>query len=111
MELQRFDANSAISWDDVWGAIDADGAAIVEGFIAPELLARLNEEFAPLAAAHHAGSTTEGFWTEFHGENTKRVTGLAGRSPAWCELMCDERYGAMGDHFLGEGEYLSLIHI
>lgn len=104
-ELQHFDANGELDWDEIWTAFDGDGGLIVENFIAPALLQQLNHEFAPLVAAHRAGSTTEGFWTEFHGDQTKRVTGLAGHSPAWCELLCDERYAAMGDRYLGKDEY------
>ena len=104
-ELVHFDAHDEIDWDEVWTVFDRDGGLVVENFISPDLLARLNDDFAPMIAAHQAGSTTEGFWTEFHGDNTKRVTGLAGRSPAWCELLGDERYLAMGDRYLGEGEY------
>jgi len=104
-ELMRFDARAELDWDEVWAAFERDGALVVEGFIGPDLLERLNAEFAPLIAAHQAGSTTEGFWTEFHGSRTKRVTGLPSRSPAWCELLCDDRYAAMGDRYLGDGEY------
>ncbi|MGY6500302.1 MAG: phytanoyl-CoA dioxygenase family protein [Acidimicrobiales bacterium] len=103
-ELQHFDADDLV-WDEVWGAFDRDGALVVEGFVGPELLARLRGEVAPVVERHRAGSTTEGFWTEFHGDHTKRVTGLAGLSPAWCELLCDERYAAMADRYLGEGAY------
>lgn len=104
-QLRRFDANDSIDWDQVWGAFDADGALIVENFIATDLLQRLITETQPMVDQHRAGSTTEGFWTEFHGSETKRVTGLPAQSPAWCELLCDERYAAMGDRYLGEGEY------
>ena len=103
--LQRFDGRGDIDWDAVWQAFDRDGALIVEHFIAPELLQRLTTELAPLIEAHGAGSSTEGFWTEFHGEQTKRVTGLASHSPAWCDLLADKRYTAMGDRYLGAGEY------
>jgi len=104
-ELQRFDGREPIDWAEVWRAFDDDGGLIVEHFIAPELLGRLREDFAPLIDAHRPGSATEGFWTEFHGTQTKRVTGLAGHSPAWCELLCDPRYAEMGDRYLGQGEY------
>ncbi len=103
-ELEHFDAHT-IDWDAVWNAFDRDGGLVVENFVAPDLLDRLNAEVAPLVAHHEPGSGTEGFWTNFHGEHTKRVTGLAGHSPAWCELLCDARYAAMGDRYLGEGEY------
>jgi hypothetical protein len=104
-ELQRFDASRALDWERVWQAFDADGGVIVERFIAPDLLTRLRADFAPLIASHHAGSTTPGFWSDFHGDQTKRITGLPRYSSAWVELLCDERYQAMGDRYLGAGDY------
>jgi len=104
-QLQCFDGRNAVDWESVWAAFDEDGGLIVEHFIQPELLQRLQADFAPLIAAHRPGSATEGFWTGFHGTQTKRVTGLAGHSAAWCELLCDERYVAMGDRYLGKDEY------
>lgn len=103
-ELQHVDADGA-DWEEVWAAFERDGGVIVERFVAPDLLARLTDEVAPLVDRHRAGSTTAGFWSDFHGARTKRVTGLAARSPAWCELLCDERYAAMADRYLGEGGY------
>ncbi len=104
-ELQRFDARRPIDWDEVWATFDRDGGLIVEHFVAPELLDRLDAELAPRIDGHAPGSTTEGFWTEFHGDRTKRVTGLAAISDAWVELLTDDRYIAMGDRYLGAGEY------
>jgi len=104
-QIEHVRAGKIADWNAVWEIIDRDGAVIVEEFIAPDLLGRLADEFAPLVNAHRAGSATEGFWTEFHGEQTKRVTGLASRSPAWVELLADERYLAMGDHYLGRDEF------
>ena len=104
-ELQTFTAGPSLDWEAVWAAFDRDGGLIVEGFIAPELLARVQAEVAPLVASHRPGSTTEGLWTEFHGDVTKRITGLPTHSPAWVELLCDERYQAMGDRYLGAGDY------
>ncbi len=104
-ELQRFSAKTEIDWEEVWRAFDRDGGLIVEDFIAPALLGRLQSELAPLIARKTPGSTTEGLWTEFHGEQTKRITGLPTKSPAWVELLGDERYLAMADRYLGEGAY------
>jgi hypothetical protein len=104
-DLQRFDARKPIDWDAVWRSFDGDGGVILEHFMPPELLARLREDFAPLIAGHEPGSTTPGFWSEFHGAQTKRITGLPRYSPAWIELLCDERYQAMGDRYLGAGDY------
>ncbi|MFT4571288.1 MAG: hypothetical protein ACI8TX_002500 [Hyphomicrobiaceae bacterium] len=62
-------------------------------------------DVAPLVSKHSPGSTTEGLWTEFHGDQTKRITGLPTHSRAWAELLCDERYQAMGDRYLGAKDY------
>jgi len=104
-ELQRFDATREPDWQAIWRAFEADGGLIVEHFVDPALLARLQRDFEPLVASHEPGSTTAGLWTEFHGERTKRITGLATHSPAWIELLCDERYRAMGDRYLGADDY------
>ena len=103
-ELQRFDAGT-IDWEKAWNAFDTEGGLVVEGFIEPELLARLRSDFAPLISSHEPGSTTEGLWTEFHGDQTKRITGLPKFSSAWVELLCDPRYQAMGDRYLGAEDY------
>ncbi len=104
-ELQRFDGTRDLDWDTVWRAFEDDGAAIVEGFVDPRRLARLQADFEPLIAGHAPGSTTAGLWTEFHGVQTKRITGLPRHSEAWVELLCDERYLAMGDRYLGADDY------
>ena len=104
-DLQRFNASTSLDWDEAWRAFDADGGLIVESFLSPELLQRLQDEMAPLIAAHEPGNTTDGLWTEFHGEQTKRITGLPKHSPAWTELLCDPRYQAMGDRYLGANDY------
>jgi len=104
-ELERFDRRASLDWEKVWSAFDRDGGLIVEHFIADDLLARLQQEVAPLVSKKTPGSTTEGLWTEFHGEQTKRITGLPTVSPAWVELLQDEAYRGMGDRYLGENEY------
>ena len=104
-ELQRFDADRSPEWSEIWKAFDDEGGLIVENFISPDLLARLRNELTPLLSDKSPGNADPGFWTEFHGAMTKRVTGLAASSPAWVELLCDERYRAMGDRYLGAGDY------
>lgn len=104
-ELIRFSANDELDWEQVWKIFERDGGVIVEDFIASDLLSRLKNEVAPLISAKTPGSTTEGLWTEFHGAQTKRITGLPTHSPAWIELLRDGRYLAMGDRYLGKGEY------
>lgn len=104
-ELEHFDASKDLDWEQVWQAFDRDGGLVVEGFLSPQLLARLQAEVAPLISSHPPGSTTEGLWTEFHGDQTKRITGLPSHSPAWVELLDDPRYRAMGDRYLGAHDY------
>ena len=81
-ELQRFSGKTEFDWEDVWRAFDRDGGVIVEDFIEPDLLGRLQREVAPMITNKTPGSTTAGLWTEFHGEQTKRITGLPAKSPA-----------------------------
>lgn len=104
-ELQHFDASDDLDWNACWDAFERDGGLIVRNFVAPELLARLQSEIAPLISKHEPGSTTEGMWTDFHGEQTKRITGLPAHVPSWTELLCDPRYQAMGDRYLGADDY------
>ncbi len=104
-ELQHFQRSDDLDWDRVFAAFDRDGGVIVEGFLDEALLARLQSDVAPLVAKKTPGSTTPGLWTEFHGEQTKRITGLPAVSPAWVELLQDEAYRSMGDRYLGRNEY------
>ena len=104
-ELERYSAREELNWSKIWEAFDRDGGLIVEDFIAPDLLERLQKDFGPLISSHHSGSTTPGLWTEFHGDQTKRITGLPAHSKAWVELLQDERYRSMGDRYLGENDY------
>ncbi len=91
---------------EIWAAIDADGGVIVDNFIPADLLARLRDDAMPLVRGHTPGvQGGNDFWKEFHGEATKRITGLAGKSTAWRDLLCDPVYRAMGDHYLGADNY------
>ncbi len=104
-ELEHFKRSDDLDWEKAWSVFDRDGGFIVEDFVAPDLLARLQREAEPLISSKTPGSTTEGLWTEFHGEQTKRITGLPTVSPAWIELLQDPAYRAMGDRYLGAGDY------
>jgi hypothetical protein len=98
--------SSDVDIETIWQGIDRDGGAIVDGFVAAPLLQQIQREVEPLVREHHDGpALSDDFWTQFHGASTKRITGLAGRCPGWVELLCDSRYRAMGDHYLGAGGY------
>lgn len=91
---------------EIWSAIDEHGGVVIDSFLSDPLLARIREELMPCVDAHEAGvSGGSGFWEEFHGTATKRITGLAARSEGWVELLCDPVYREMGDHYLGAGNY------
>ncbi len=91
---------------EIWAAIDEDGGVIIDNFIDSDLLSRLRDDAMPLVREHTPGvQAGNEFWKEFHGEATKRITGLAGKSKAWCDLLCDPVYRAMGDHYLGADNY------
>jgi len=84
--LQRFDIGDA--FDDIMAAVDADGGAIVERFVGPELLQRLNAQLDARIAEKAAGSEDVGelmgwFW----GQQTKRFTRIAAFAPAFAELI------------------------
>jgi hypothetical protein len=78
--LQRFDRSDP--FDAIMAAVNADGAAIVERFVTPGLLARLNAELDEPIRQKPPGSRDVGeamgvFW----GQQTKRFTRLAASRP------------------------------
>lgn len=87
--------------DGVHEAIDADGAVIVEDFVEPDLLARLNNELDDLVEAAPPGSRSDNpMWQIFHGANTKRFTRLPGRVPSVPELLVHPVLRAYADRLL-----------
>jgi ectoine hydroxylase-related dioxygenase (phytanoyl-CoA dioxygenase family) len=86
--LECFD--SAAEIDAISAALERDGAAIVEGLLAPDIVARVNDE---VHAAVEAADPNEEFFNPimqaFHGPNTKQVTGVPGISRTFAtEVMC-----------------------
>ena len=96
----------SVDLEEIWSAIDEHGGVIVDSFLSEALLAQIREEVMPVVAEHRAGvSGGSEFWEAFHGTATKRITGLAGKSVGWAQLLCDPLYRAMGDHYLGADNY------
>jgi hypothetical protein len=104
-ELCHLDRNRDPS--EIWAAIDDDGGVIVDDFVDPDLLAALCRELMPSVARHGPGAAgaAHPFWDDFHGMETKRITGLCEKSPAWVTLLCDPLYTELGDHYLGANNY------
>ncbi|MEM9254310.1 MAG: phytanoyl-CoA dioxygenase family protein [Pseudomonadota bacterium] len=89
--------------DAVVSAMEADGAVIVEDFLAPGVLAAFNEEVDALMALER--QTQQGFVNEaigaFFGDQVNHVSGLAGKSQQFVgHVLCHPLYLAACDHFL-----------
>ncbi|MFF2086141.1 phytanoyl-CoA dioxygenase family protein [Nocardia sp. NPDC058176] len=79
-----------------------DGAVIIGGFLSADQVRRFNTELDPALTGVSAGSQ---HWNpimqEFHGANTKRMTGLVAQSPTFGgEVLDDDLL-----HALGEGTF------
>lgn len=103
-ELRHLDRSSPVA--EIWSTIDEDGGVIVDDFIDAPLLEQIRGECLPFVSDHPPG-TRDGirFWEDFHGSETKRITGLCAKSKGWAQLLCDPLYAALGDHYLGEDQY------
>ena len=103
-QLQHISRSEPV--EAIWQAIDEDGGVIVDDFLEPEILEKLRAEVAPKITEHRAGGLAgHQFWKNFHGEATKRITGLPEISPTWCDVLSDALYKGLGDHYLGEDNY------
>lgn len=71
--------------------VKEDGGVVIEGFLPPDRVQRLNadiepylENFAPGARIDHPAVAS------FHGPKTKRLTNLVPRSKTWREEVCND---------------------
>src|SRR5262245_6965362 len=89
------------SMPEVIAAIERDGGAIVRDFIGPGLLQELQSDMKTQLSQASAGSREDHpLYRIFHGNNTTRFCGLAGKSRAFVELLGDARLRVYADHFL-----------
>ena len=88
--------------DAIHVALAEDGAVIVEGLLAPEVVARVNEEVeAAVAAADPSAPMFNPVLEAFHGAQTRQVAGVAGISRAFAtEVMCAPLLLALADRVL-----------
>lgn len=98
--LARFPASAPL--DDLAGTLDADGALIVEGFLAPERLEALNADFDRIAAGLAPGvrHPTMAAMEEFYGATTVRFDGLPAKSAAFVEVMQSPVLTGLADRYL-----------
>ncbi len=88
--------------DAVVAALEADGAVIVEGLLAGDTLARVNEELTPhLEAADPGMAHLNPGVAFFFGDKTRHVSGVAGKSRSFAtEVMIDPLLLAVCDRVL-----------
>ena len=99
--LDRFNARTADP-DAVYAALERDGAAILEGLLSAEVVARVNHEVGPtLDAADPDAELFNPIMQAFHGPCTKQVTGACALSPTFAtEVMCHPLLLALCDRVL-----------
>src|SRR3954451_12730956 len=98
--LERLD--SSADPDKVHATIERDGAVIIEGLLAPDVVARVNEEVGE--ALDRADPDDEMFnpvMKDFHGPQTRQVSGVPGISPTFAvDVMCHPLLLAVADRVL-----------
>ena len=98
--LERFDLTS--DPDDIYAAIQRDGAVIIEGLLSADVVARVNDEVG--AALDQASPDDEMFnpiMQAFHGPHTRQVSGAPGLSPTFAvDVMCHPLLLALADRVL-----------
>jgi len=87
---------------DIVAILESDGAVIVDGALAPNLLNRLNAGLDRIVAATPPGvrHPTEGDMVTFYGKATVRADGLPGKSEAFLDVMQHPFLLGVADHFL-----------
>ena len=77
-----------------------DGGLVIEGLISATAATTVDAELAPHVEARHAGFNAE-FDDVFYGANTKRIQGLAGKSPSFVrEILLNPALLALADRIL-----------
>jgi len=88
--------------DAVHAALERDGAAIIEGLLPLDVLARVNDEVdATLTAADPDAPLFNPILLAFHGPQTRQVTGVCAISPTFAvDVMCHPLLLALCDRIL-----------
>ncbi|WP_330255744.1 phytanoyl-CoA dioxygenase family protein [Nocardia sp. NBC_00565] len=90
------------SVSEILEIVDADGAVIIEGFLSPDQVRRVNAEIDPALEKLGAGSKHDDeFTADFHGAQTKRLTNLITLSETFRNEIIDHDLL----HALGEAVY------
>ena len=88
--------------DDIVGAIERDGAAIIEGLLSADVVDRVNAEIGDAVDAADPDEVLfNPIMTAFHGPYTKQVSGMPGISPTFAvDVMCAPLLLALCDRVL-----------
>ena len=97
--LPRFAADASL--DDVCAAMDASGAAIVEGYLAASEVAEVVAALAPFREGNPLGRN------DFEGFSTRRIYNLFGKTRVFDELAIDPLLLGVLEHSLGPHFQLS----
>ena len=99
--IRRLVASGAI--ENIVGALLEHGAVIVEGVLAPDLLARFNAEIDPiLGQVSPDRSYLNPAIDYFYGDRVRQITGVAARSRVFGEeILCHPFYARICDAILG----------
>lgn len=104
--------------ETIVAALRRDGAVIVDGFLAPDVLARFNAELDPLLEAARPGNDGQfvnPMIAAFFGDYVRHVTGLAGKSATFVdEVVVHPLYEAVAKAVLSPAcaqHILNLGHV
>ena len=102
--MARLTRVKASETERIASALEADGAVVVDGLLAPDLLDRFNAEVDPLLAQARTGERR--FINDaiawFFGDRTDHLTGIAGKSRIFAaEILTHPVYMAVCDRILG----------
>jgi len=86
----------------IHAALDADGAVVIEDFLAPETLNAINMDFGRIVAGLQPGlrHATSEYATAFYGDLTVRFDGLPDKSDAFLDVMQHPVLLEAADHYL-----------
>ena len=99
--LQRISAQAKV--EDIVQVIEADGGVIVEGLFPVTVIERLRQDITQAAKEFAPGGATQGTGdpgNAFVGANTIRFSSLGKVSGAFFDLLENEIYAKLSDHFL-----------
>ena len=94
---------ASASADEIVAGLRAQGAVIVEGVLAPDLLARFNAELDPiLESVSPKRSYLNPAIDWFYGDRVRQITGVAAHSRIFGEeILCHPFYAPICDAILG----------